>query len=220
VAGKIGAAIIGVFTVTVLTGYLLASFPGLRRGALLVLPAGHRVRAGVAVDRAIDRVGAYVAGNVVTSLVCTASTVIALVLIGVPFAIPLGLWAGVMDLLPIIGAYLGAAPAIIVGLFVSPATGIVTAIYFLVYQQVENYVLIPRVMRGAVHLSPASVILSTLLGVSLAGIAGALLALPVAATIKVLVVEIWLRERAVAGDPVAREEFTNIRREERVSEKG
>src|SRR4029450_5868367 len=105
--------------------------------------------------------------------------------------VPLAIWAGLADLIPLVGAYLGAAPAIIVAFFVSPIAGVITLAFFIVYQQFENYVLVPRVMRDAISLSPAAVIISTLAGGAFAGLAGALLALPVAATIKVLVMDVW-----------------------------
>jgi predicted PurR-regulated permease PerM len=125
--------------------------------------------------------------------------------IGIPFAFPLAMWAGIADLIPAVGAYLGAFPAVVVGFFQSPLTGILMLIYFTVYQQVENYVIVPRVMKNAVNLSPAAVIISTLIFGSLFGFAGALLALPAAATIKVVLLEGFLRDRVAEGDPVAKE---------------
>jgi predicted PurR-regulated permease PerM len=124
---------------------------------------------------------------------------VALLVLQVPFAVPLGMWAGVADLIPMVGAYLGAAPAVVIGLINSPVQGIVVLAYFVVYQQFENYVLAPRVMRQAVDLSPAAVIISTLVGGSLLGFAGALLALPIAATLKVVLTEVWLRPREQAA---------------------
>ena len=95
--------------------------------------------------------------------------------------------------IPVVGSYAGAISAIVVAVFVSPLTGLLVAVYFVVvYQQFEDYVLVPRVIRGAVNLSPASVIVATLDRRVLGGFVGALLALPLAATIKVVVVEIWL----------------------------
>ncbi|HEX6843936.1 MAG TPA: AI-2E family transporter, partial [Actinomycetota bacterium] len=216
-AGQVGAAIFAVLTVVILTGYLLASLPRLRRTATIVVPPEHRDRAEAAIDRSVARIGAYVAGNAVTSVVCAVTTVAGLMLLRVPFAVPLGIWAGFADLIPIVGPYVGAAPAVIVAFFVSPTLGVFTALFFLAYQQVENYVLVPRVMRNAVHLSPAAVILSTLIGAKLAGFAGALLALPLAATLKVVIVESWLRDRVSEGDPLAREQLGRVRREERAA---
>jgi predicted PurR-regulated permease PerM len=126
---------------------------------------------------------------------------VALAVTGVPFAVPLAVWAGLADLIPAVGAYLGAAPAIIVAFFSSPRDGLIVLVYFLVYQQVENYLIVPRVMKGAVDLSPAAVVISTLVGGSLAGFAGALLALPVAATVKVVVRDVWLADRLSSAPP-------------------
>jgi predicted PurR-regulated permease PerM len=94
---------------------------------------------------------------------------------------------------------------VLVGFSQSPLTGILVAVYFIVYQQVENYVVVPRVMRNAVELSSPAVLISTMVGASLAGFAGALLALPVAATIKVLITDVWYagRVRAAAARGVA-----------------
>jgi hypothetical protein len=114
------------------------------------------------------------------------------------------MWAGLADLIPAVGSYLGAVPAILVAFFVSPVRGLITLVYFIGYQQFENYVLVPKVMQNAVNLSPAAVIISTLIGGSLFGFAGALLALPVAATVKVVITETWLRERGMRGDELAK----------------
>jgi predicted PurR-regulated permease PerM len=105
----------------------------------------------------------------------------------------------IADLIPSVGATLGALAAVIVAAFSSLGDAIATTIYFITYQQVENYVIVPRVMRQAVDLSPAAVIVSVLIGGSLEGFAGALLALPIAAAAKVVVREVWLRERMGVG---------------------
>jgi predicted PurR-regulated permease PerM len=99
-----------------------------------------------------------------------------------------------------------------VAFFFSPVAGVVTLVYFVVYQQFENYVLVPRVMRNAVNLSAPAANLSTLIGGSLAGLAGALLALPIAATGKVLVTDVWLRDRVKEGDGLAKERYLEERR--------
>jgi predicted PurR-regulated permease PerM len=96
-----------------------------------------------------------------------------------------------------VGATLGALAAVLVAFFSSVADGVATLIFFVIYQQVENYVVVPRVMRKAVDLSPATVIVSVLIGGSLAGFAGALLALPLAAAAKVVLRDLWLRDRLV-----------------------
>ena len=215
VAGTVGTTLFKVLTVAVLTVYLMLALPGIRRTATLLVDPDHRDRADRVVDRSLDRIGGYVSGNLVTSLVCGVTTLVALLLFGVPFAFPLAMWAGLADLIPAVGSYLGAIPAIVVGLIVSPWVGVALAVFFVLYQQFENYVIVPRVMRDAVNLSPASVIISTLVGASLAGFAGALLALPVAATMKVVVLEVWLRDRMREGDTLARQRLREEREAER-----
>ncbi|MFM8998874.1 MAG: AI-2E family transporter [Actinomycetota bacterium] len=193
--GQVVGAVFSTVTVAILTVYFLAALPRARRLFPALVHRRDRVRATRILDEAIRKIGRYVVGNLVTSLVCAILALLALLAIDVPYAIPLAVWAGIADLLPVVGAYLGALPAIVVAFFVSPTDAVLVALYFALYQQVENFVIQPRVMRDAVDLSPAAVILSTLAGALLAGFAGALLALPVAATMKVIVSDVWLAER-------------------------
>ena len=204
VAGRVGSLLFNIITVAILTIYFMLSLPSMRSTVALIFPTSRRDRAARVIDRSLEKIGGYVYGNVVTSLICGVTALIALVALGVPFAVPLALWAGLADLIPAVGSYLGAVPAIIVSFFVSPLRGLITLGYFVGYQQFENYVLVPRVMKNAVNLSPAAVIISTLIGGSLFGFAGALLALPVAATVKVVIFETWLRDRGSRGDQLAK----------------
>jgi predicted PurR-regulated permease PerM len=216
IAGKVTGTLFNVVTVTILMIYFMLALPRMRRTSAMLFSPDRRARGERIIDESIGRIGGYVAGNLITSLICGVLAMIALVALGVPFAIPLGVWAGIADLIPTFGAYLGAIPAVLVGFFQSPLTGILVLVYFLVYQQFENYYIVPKVMKGAVDLSPAAVIVSTLIGGSLFGFAGALLALPVAATIKVIVYEAWLYERLMEGDVLVRE---HIQEEERAAAK-
>ncbi len=215
VAGKVGTALVALGTTAVLTVYFMLSLPGLRSRAPILFRPEIRDRMEPVIEQSISRIGAYVAGNGVTSIACAMVTAVALLVLNVPFAIPLAIWAGFADLIPVVGSYAGAIPAVVVAFFVSPLAGLAVAVFFVVYQQFENYVLVPRVMHGAVDLSPASVIVATLIGASLAGFVGALLALPVAATIKVLVIEIWLQDRVEEGDDLARHHLRRVRRRAR-----
>ena len=161
-------------------------------------------------DQSINRIGGYVAGILTTATIAGASallffTILGLFGVGIGFAVPLAVFAAIAGLIPAVGAYIGAAPAVIVGFFQSGLTGVLILVYFIVYQQIENYAIQPRIMKNAVNLSPTAVILSTLVLGSLAGFAGAILALPVAATIKVIMVELVLRDRVAEGDPAAKE---------------
>ena len=197
VAGKVGSVIFNVVTVAILTIYFMLSLPRMRRTAAIWFAPSHRDRAEEVMDQAISRIGGYVSGILTTASIAGASallffTILGLFNVGIPFAVPLA-----------VGAYIGAAPAVIVGFFQSGPTGVLILVYFIVYQQIENYAIQPRIMKNAVNLSPTAVILSTLVLGSLGGFAGAVLALPVAATIKVIMVELVLRDRVAEGDPVA-----------------
>jgi predicted PurR-regulated permease PerM len=210
VAGKVTSAIFNLITVAILTIYFMLSLPRTRKSAALVFPKDSRERAEIVMDRSIDRIGGYVAGNLTTSLICGFVALLFFLIlgflqVGIPYAVPLAIWAGIADLIPAVGAYIGAAPAVVVGFFAGPVNGALILVYFLAYQQFENYYIVPRVMRNAVNLSSAAVIISTLVFGSLFGFAGALLALPAAATIKVVLMEVFLRDRVEEGDVAAME---------------
>ena len=209
VAGKVGGFIFNAVTVAILTIYFMLALPRMRRTAAIWFVAETRDRAEDVMDQAISRIGGYVAGILTTASIAGGSallffTILRLFDVRIPFAVPLAVFSGVAGLIPAVGAYIGAAPAVIVGFFQSTLTGILVLVYFIVYQQVENYAIQPRIMKNAVNLSPAAVILATLVLGSLGGFAGAVLALPVAAIIKVIIVEVYLRDRVAEGDPVAR----------------
>ncbi|HUF59384.1 MAG TPA: AI-2E family transporter [Actinomycetota bacterium] len=223
VAGKVGSQIFNVLTVTILTIYFMLSLPRMRRTAAIWFAPGMRDRAEAVMDQATSRIGAYVAGILTTASIAGTSalvffSILGLIGLGIPFAVPLAVFSGLLGLIPAVGAYIGAAPAVIVGYFQSPLTGVLILIYFIVYQQVENYVIQPRIMKNAVNLSPVAVVISTLVFGSLAGFAGAVLALPAAATIKVILVELFLRDRVAEGDEAAQETLEEHERAEAEAE--
>ena len=210
VAGQVGAAIFSLITVAILTIYFMASLPRMRRTAAVVFAPGTRERAEDVIEKAMDRIGGYVGGILVTASIAGISallffSILGLIGLGIPFAFPLAVFAALAGLIPAVGAYIGAAPAVAVGFFQRPLTGILILAYFIVYQQIENYAIQPRIMKDAVNLSPAAAVISVLVFGSLGGFAGSLLALPAAATIKVIFVEVFLRDRVAEGDVVAKE---------------
>lgn len=131
-------------------------------------------------------VSGYVAGNLATSLLAAVAATVMLLILGVPYAVPLGILVGLFDLLPLIGATLGAAIVLFFCLFISLPTTIIMLVFFLIYQQVENQVLQPMVYAKTVQISPLIVFLAALIGASLAGLVGALIAIPVAASVKII----------------------------------
>ena len=203
ITGQVASAVFNLLTIAILTIYFLSALPRLNRFTGALFAPERRERGERIVAESLTKIGGFVTGNLLTSLIAGVTSLVALVALGIPFAVALAMWVAIADLIPAVGATLGAVPAVIVAFFSSPLDGGATLSFFIVYQQVENYYIVPRVMKNAVDLSPAAVIISTLIGGSLAGFAGALLALPVAATIKVIVNDVWIRDRLAHTDPPA-----------------
>lgn len=192
---SVASAIFNMLTIAILTIYFLVALPRGERTLVAVFTRKEQREADArTLDEALERIGGYVSGNLIVSLIAGITSFIFLQIVGVPFAAALAMWVAIADLIPTVGATLGAIVAVAVAFFSSVADGIATTIYFAAYQQVENYVIVPRVMKKAVDLSPAAVIVSVLIGGSLAGFAGALIALPLAAAAKVVIRDVWLKE--------------------------
>jgi predicted PurR-regulated permease PerM len=145
---------------------------------------------GLIADEALRRVGGYVLGNLATSVVAGVTTLIFLEILRVPYAVALALFVAVLDLVPLVGATIAAVIVSAVALFHSLPVGIATIIFFVIYQQFENYVLVPRIMKRTAEVSPLATVVAALIGGTLLGIVGALLAIPVAAAIQIVVDEV------------------------------
>jgi predicted PurR-regulated permease PerM len=175
--------------VIVLTIYFMLDLARLRRGLVRLFPKRHRRPLNDAVNVVIDKVGSYMIGNIIVSVIAGVATLVALLALRVPFALPLAVFVAVTDLIPMIGATLGATVCVIVAFATTdlwPNT-IVVALFFVLYQQVENYLIVPRVMRDTVQMPSVAVLLAALLGGSILGLVGALMAIPVAAAVGVII---------------------------------
>ena len=139
-------------------------------------------------------VGGYVTGNLLISLIAGILTTVVLLIMGVPYAVALGLIVAILDLIPLAGATIAAILIGVVAFLHSIPAGIVVVVFFIVYQQVENHVLQPVIYGRTVQLSPLAVLISILIGAELAGVLGALAAIPVAGSIQVLILD-WRRHR-------------------------
>ena len=193
---RVASGVFALLTILVLAFLVLLEAPGIIN-AFLALLSRERAEQVRRIGRDAARaVTGYMAGNFVISVIAGTTTYLALRVIGVPFANVLGLWVGFADLLPLVGATLGAVPAVLIALLHSTGAGVAALIWFIVYQQVENHVLQPVVMSRTVRLNPLLVLLSVLVGVELAGIVGALLAIPGAGVIQVVVRDVWDERQA------------------------
>jgi predicted PurR-regulated permease PerM len=200
--GRLFSALFSTLTVVVLTIYFMADLPRLRRGALRLFPRAHRAESGRIADVIIDKVGAYMIGNILISLVAGVAAFIVFTVLGVPFSVPLALVVALCDLIPLIGATLGAVTSVLVALLATDLwpTTVLVAGFFLVYQQLENYLIAPRILRATVSLSAAAVLLAGLIGGTALGLVGAVMAIPVAAGLKVVLTErLQARDTGSAG---------------------
>jgi predicted PurR-regulated permease PerM len=190
----VSKAILGIvastLTVVILTIYFLANMPGIKRTMYRMVPRSRRARVGLLADEILNRVGGYVLGNLFTSFVAGVTTLIWLEALHVPYAVALSLFVAITDLIPLIGATIGAIGVTGVALFQGIPTGIATFAYYMAYQQFENYVLQPRVMKKTVDVAPVVTIVAALLGAALLGILGALIAVPIAAGIQLVLTEV------------------------------
>lgn len=180
-----GAAVVGgvfnVFTVLVLTLYFLASMPTLRATAYRLVPRSRRQRVQLLGDEISRRIGGYVIGQIAIATLNGICTYVVLLIVGVPYPALLAIVVGLFGLIPLVGATLGAVVVVVVALFSSVPDAVVVGGYYLIYQQVENYMIAPKVMQRAVSVPGALAVVAALAGGSLLGILGALVAIPLAA---------------------------------------
>ena len=184
------SAFFSTLTVLILTLYFLSNLPSIKENFYRLVPRSRRARVGLLADEILSRVGGYVAGALIIALCAGTSTFVLLMILGVPYPVALAMLVAVTDLIPLVGATIGAAVVTLVAFFVSVDVGIISAVFYVGYQQVENYVLYPRVMKRSVDVSPAATVVAVLIGGSLLGVIGALLAIPLAAAVQLVLQEV------------------------------
>ena len=175
------------FTTVVLAFYLIADHERVQGFAFSLLPRRFHIRTARVLLDMETVVGGYMRGQALTSLCIGVFAYILLRVLGVPSALPLAILAAFADLIPLIGGVLAVAPSVLLALTVGPVQAVIVLVAFVVYQQVESSLLAPRIYGQSLRLSPIAVTVALLIGGQLLGIVGALLALPMAAGIRVLV---------------------------------
>jgi predicted PurR-regulated permease PerM len=190
--------IVAVVTIAFMTFFMLMEGPRWMERFYGLLPERSR-ETWRGIGRDIYRtVGGYVTGNLLISVIAGVSSTIVLLILDVPYAVALGLLVAILDLIPLAGATLAAIILTAVAFLTSIPAGIIVLAFMIVYQQIENHVLQPLVYSRTVQLSPLAILISVLIGAKIAGILGALAAIPVAGTIQVLLLA-WLRSRRERG---------------------
>lgn len=193
-SGTVGG-VFSTLSVILIAAYLLADGERFKLGSIRLLPVQYRDDALVLFSDVIEALSRYLAGLLVSLTFQGIASTIALTLLGVPYAILLGIWTTIGAIVPFIGSYIGAVPATIVAFTVSPTTGILTALTYVLINFIDGNLIAPRVQGNAIRVSPLFVFLAVIAGGQIAGIWGALMAVPILAVIRV--VFDFLMERVV-----------------------
>ena len=188
--GKVVVDLIGaVIVVLIISIYLLADLPRVKRGLYQLAPQSRRARMVLLTDEIVTRIGGYVLGNLLTSFIAGFGTWAWALALGIPYAVLLGLLVALLDLIPVVGSTVGGIIVALIALTVSPTVAIATLVFYFVYRFLEDYILNPRVMARTVQVPGLLTVIATIIGGTLLGIIGALIAIPVAAAIKLLLEE-------------------------------
>lgn len=198
----LGLAVLGAlanaFVVVVLTLYFLASMAHTKATLYQLAPASKRERVTDLGDQILAGVGGYVSGAFIVAMCAGISSLVFLMVVGLgEYAVALAAVVALLDVIPMIGATLGAVVVTAIGFATEPRIGVACLVFYIVYQQIENYVIYPRVMQRSVNVPGAVTVIAALVGAGLLGVVGALLAIPTAAAILLLVREIWLPRQDV-----------------------
>ena len=197
----IGVAVLGflanAFVVTVLTLYFLASLAHTKETLYDLAPASRRERVAELGDRIFDSIGGYVAGAFVVATCAGLSSLVFLLVVGMAeYAVALAAVVALLDVIPMIGATIGAVLVTAIGFATDVKTGVACLVFYIIYQQVENYLIYPRVMQRSVDVPGQVIVIAALIGAALLGVVGALLAIPTTAAVLMLVKELWLPRQA------------------------
>jgi predicted PurR-regulated permease PerM len=201
VASSILGALFKVATVGLFTFYFVAEAPKLRRAILSMTPPERQERLLFVWEQAITQTGGYFYSRLLLAVINGTGMYVVLRANGVPFSAPLAIFEGILaEFIPIIGTYIGGALPILVAFLTSPAAGIWAAGYIVVYQQIENYILSPRLTARTMSLHPAIAFAAALIGGAIGGLLAAFLALPVAGVLQAAIIE-YSKPYEVVAEP-------------------
>jgi predicted PurR-regulated permease PerM len=181
------------FVIFVLTLYFVSGLAPIKQAMWNLAPASRRERIAGLGDRIFDNVGHYVSGAFLVAMAAGISSLVFLLIVGLgEYAVALAAVVAVLDVIPMIGATLGAIIVSAIGFATDLKIGIACVVFYVVYQQVENYIVYPRVMQRSFDLPGWAIVIAALVGASLLGVVGALLAVPTAAAISMIIKEVWV----------------------------
>ncbi len=203
-AGAAFSTILSLFTIAFLSLFMLLEAPRIRSGLLGSMRPDRRKTLEDIAHRVSHQVTGYVIGTVALSVMFGVVVLVTMLILGVPFALLVGLWVALVAMIPLVGGLIAAVPSVLIALLHSPTAGVVMLIVFVGFQLVENHFLYPVIMSRSVRMNPLWVLLSVLVGANLGGafgstlgaLAGAVVAIPVGGAIQVIFSEVWNQTRA------------------------
>ena len=191
---EIFSGIIDFIVIPVLIFFLLKDYRLLADNVLSLVDERYREKVRTLLTEVACAIGGYLQGQILVCLLVGAMVFGGLLFLKIPYPFVLACLAGVTEAIPIIGPILAAIPAIVLGLTITPMIALKTALFYLIVQQVENHIIVPKIMGGSIHLHPVIVITGLLLAGELYGVGGMILALPVIATVRILIKHFWWKE--------------------------
>jgi predicted PurR-regulated permease PerM len=209
VGKAVASTLLGIVTIVFLTMFMMLEAPRLRAGFLGAMRPDRRRTVEDIAHRVSRSVTSYVLGTFALSLLFGVVVLVTLLILGVPFALLIGLWVALVAMIPLVGGLIAGVPSVIIALLHSTTAGVVMLIVFVGFQLIENHFLYPVVMSRTVRMNPLWVLLSVLVGANLGGVfgstlgalTGALVGIPMGGAIQVIVREVWQRTRATQPEP-------------------
>jgi predicted PurR-regulated permease PerM len=206
-AGAVFSTILSLFTIAFLSLFMLLEAPKIRAGVLRTMRPDRRNDLEDIAHQVSHQVTGYVLGTIALSLMFGVVVLVTMLILGVPFALLVGLWVALVAMIPLVGGLIAAVPSVLIALLHSPTAGVVMLIVFVGFQLVENHFLYPVIMSRSVRMNPLWVLLSVLIGANLGGVfgsslgalAGAVVAIPVGGAVQVIFKELWTRTQATGG---------------------
>jgi predicted PurR-regulated permease PerM len=186
----IGSSLFDFIVILFISIYWLLQTPSMRRFVLSLFPEGQSVEVSEVLAKMGSSMGGYIRGSVITGFITGTMTYLGMLIIGIDYAVVLGLISGVFELIPVVGPILSGVVIVIFALLQAPQLAIFALLYIIAMQQIENHILVPNIMRSQTNISPLIVMLALLGGAALQGLLGALVAIPLVGAFSVLVTEV------------------------------
>ena len=186
--------VFSIFTILVFSFYMLIGFSGIRNHIVLLLGEQNGLKVSKLIESVQNKLGQWSRGQLLLMLAVGIGNYIGYLLLKIPFALPLAILTGIFEIVPILGPIISAIPAVLIGFGISPLTGIGAAAVAFVVNQLENYILVPKIMQKSTGVSPLIILISVAVGAKLLGVMGVIIAVPFVITLQVILKEYWGKE--------------------------